>query len=322
VLDDDKLGVTAGAEVTFISTESRSFYYGQEADAAVVPKDLNLQGLYAEVDAQPRPWVAFTAGVRGDRNSALEDRVSPRAALFFSEKDRYGAKLLYAEGFRNPSAYEGFFEDGVDFVANPNISAETIRSFEGVLWDRPRPGLTVRVSAFRWSANHLVEQEPIDTPDGERLQFQNQGGLVSTGAELEASYRDPDGWLGFGGAGYTRVKDDAGETAIGSPPWTGSIGGSTPLLAKRFHLSTEVQLIAPRTTRDPDRDTALWVGWNAVVYVPDLHGFDATLGVRNILGKRAEVPAPEDFDRDDGNTVLAVLPGEGRELYARLGYRY
>lgn len=321
VLADDKLGVTAGAEATFISTESRSFYYGEEADAAVVPKDLNLQGLYTELDAQPTRWMAFTAGVRADRNSALDDRVSPRAALFFSQKERYGVKFLYAEGFRNPSAYEGFFEDGVDFTANPDIGAETIRSYEAVLWGK-REGLTARLSGFRWAADRLVEQEPIDTPDGERLQFQNQGGLTSTGVEVEASYRDPDGWLAFGGAAYTRVVDDAGATAPGSPPWSGSVGGSTPLLAKRFHLSSEVQVIGPRTTRDPARDTATWVGWNAALYLPGWRGFDATLGVRNLIGTRAQIPGPEDFDRDDGNVVLAILPGEGRELYARLGYRY
>ena len=31
------------------------------------------------------------------------------------------------------------------------------------------------------------------------------------------------------------------------------------------------------------------------------------------------MPAPEDYDRDD---VIPILPGEGREFYARLGYRY
>lgn len=327
LVDDDKLGVTAGTEVTFIATESRSFYYGDEANAAIVPKDLNLQGLYAEVDAQPLSWFALTAGVRADRNSALDDRVSPRAALFVSDHD-YGAKLLYAEGFRNPSAYEGFFDDGVDFVGNPAIGAETIRSYEGVLWGKPQPGLTLRLSGFRWAAKRLVEQEAVALPDGtERLQFQNTGGLVSTGVEVEGSYRDADGWLGFGGFAYTDVNDDTGEDAVGAPKVTGSLGASTPLLGKRFHLSSEVQIITPRLVRkgedtDPDHRTATWVGWNAALYLPSWHGFDVTLGVRNLLGQRAEIPAPEDYDRPEQDLTIAVLPGEGRELYARVGYRY
>lgn len=321
----DDLGITAGTEVTFIQTESQSFYYNLDPEnpdeaPVVVPRDFDLQGVYAEVDAQPLSWLALTAGVRADRHSLLDDRVSPRAALFASQKDRYGAKLLYAEGFRNPSAYEAFFEDGIQFKAPERIGAETIRSFEAVLWGRPRPGLTARLSGFRWAADGLVEQE-IDPAD-DLLVFANGGGLTSTGVEVEASYRDADGWLAFGGAAYSRVVDDEGATAIGAPTWTGSGGLSTPLVAKRFHVSTELQLVGPRSTRIEDEETAVWVGWHAAVYVPGWHGFDATLGVRNLLGRRADVVAPEDYDRPSEDVTIGILPGEGRELYARLGYRY
>ena len=59
------------------------------------------------------------------------------------------------------------------------------------------------------------------------------------------------------------------------------------------------------------------------VYVPDLWSFDLTVGVRNIVGQREEVPAQEDYDRTDPEEILLpVVPGEGREVYARLGYRY
>ena len=333
IVGDDRLGLTAGAEVTFIRTRSESAYVVPEAgdEATVVPRDFDLQGVYAEVDGRPLPWLAFTGGLRADRHSVLEARVSPRAALFASDGDRYGAKLLYAEGFRNPSAYERFFEDGIQFKAG-DAGAETIRSFEVVLWGRPRPGLTARVSGFRWAADRLVEQELDD--DG-LLVFENGGALTSTGVEVEASYRDADGWLAFGGAAYSRVDtevdDGAGGTraarAIGSPAWTGSAGGSTPLVARVFHLSTEVQVIGARSTRVDGVRADAWIGWNAALYVPSWHGFDLTIGLRNLLGTRAEVPAPEDFDRpgDDGpddDITIATVPGEGRELYARLGYRY
>lgn len=320
VLDGDRLGVTAGAEVTFISTNSQAFYYGAAPDEVVeVPKAFNLQGLYTEIDARPLSWLALTAGVRADRNSALDDRVSPRAALFAS-RDRYGAKLLYAEGFRNPSAYEGFFEDGVDFVANPAIRAETIRSYEAVVWARPRPGLTTRLSGFRWTADRLVEQDTVDVGGGvERLQFDNRGRLQSTGLELEASYRDADGWLAFGGGTLTRVEDGDGVTAIGAPSWVASAGLSSPLLARRAHVSTEVQAIGARSTRVDGERADAFVAWNLAAYLPSVAGFDVTVGVRNLLGQREAVPAPEDYDR---GAAIATLPGEGRELYARLGYRY
>ncbi len=328
VLASDRLGVTAGTEVTLIRTRSESVYVDADPatePAVVVPRDFDLEGVYAEVDARPASWLALTAGVRADRHALLEDRVSPRAALFVGQGDRVGAKLLYAEGFRNPSAYEAFFEDGIQFKAPADLGAETIRSLEVVVWGRPRPGLTARLSGYRWAADRLVEQE-LDPAD-DLLVFANGGALTSTGVELEASYRDADGWLAFGGGAYSRVEataagGGAATTAIGAPTWTGSAGASTPLVARRFHVSSEVQVIGPRATRVDGERTATWVGWNAVLYLPGWRGIDATVGVRNLLGTRAEVPAPEDFDRPGDGLTIGTLPGEGRELYARLGYHY
>ncbi|MEZ4402431.1 MAG: TonB-dependent receptor [Kofleriaceae bacterium] len=319
VLDRDRLGVTAGAEVTYISTESQAFYYADPGGAVVVPKAFNLQGLYAEVDAKPADGLALTVGVRADRNSALEDRVSPRAALFAS-RPRYGAKLLYAEGFRNPSAYEGFFDDGIQFAANPAIRAETIRSLEAVAWARPQPGLTVRASAFQWTAQRLVEQGAVVVGGAPRLQFANAGQLRSRGLEVEATFRDADGWLGFGGAALTDVTDGDGARAIGAPQWTGTLGLSTPALARRVHLSGEVHAIGARPTRADGVTAAPFALVNLVAYAPSLAGLDLTVGVRNLLGIREEVPAPEDYDR--AGLTVPRLPGEGRELYARLGYRF
>lgn len=255
----------------------------------------------------------------------MENRVSPRAALFLGPADRYGMKLLYAEGFRNPSAYEGFFEDGTDFIANPDIGAESIRSYEVVLWGRPVGGLSARLSAFLWEADQLVEQEEVDIGGGEtRLQFQNVGGLTARGLEAELTYRDSAGWLAFAGAGATQVEDpDTNVDALNSPAATASGGVSSPLIAGIGHLSSELIFVGERKTRQPMLDAEAFVGWNATVYIPNLWGFDLTIGARNILGRREDVPAQEDYDRTDPEELLVpIVPGEGRELYARLGYRY
>jgi outer membrane receptor protein involved in Fe transport len=319
LLDRGRLGVTAGGEASWNRTESRSHYEGMAGtpDAVVIPIDFSIQGLYAEVDGQPRPWLGFTAGLRYDRHSLLENEVSPRAALFLDRDDDVGLKLLYAHGFRNPTPYEGFFEDGISFEANPEIGAETIDSYEIVLWGRPRSGLSTRLSGFRWEADRIVEQ--AEGPGG-LLQFQNLGALTSTGVEVEASYRDARGWLGFVGATWSRVEGTGGAEVPGAPALVATAGGSTPLIAELIHVSTDLQLVGPRPTRDPAVEADAFVGWNAAVYLPDLRGLDITVGVRNLIGRRERVPAQEDYDRED--VIVPVLPGEGRELHARVGYRF
>jgi hypothetical protein len=117
-----------------------------------------------------------------------------------------------------------------------------------------------------------------------------------------------------------------------APAITGSLGISTPKLGGYAHISTEALLIGERPTR-PDVDTGdaldpapAWLGWNATIYVPDIHGFDITAGVRNIIGKRDRIVAPGDYDRYDATTMttttIPLIPGEGREVYAKVGYRY
>jgi iron complex outermembrane receptor protein len=333
-----KLGLTAGAEANYNKTESRDYTEGMAdgPDAIKIPLDFNIQGLYTELDGQVTPWFGFTGGVRYDRNSVFDDRLSPRGALFLAKPEKYGLKLLYAEGFRNPSAFESYFDDGVDFIGNKNIRAETIRSFEGVLWARPMPGLSTRVSGFYWKAADVIEQRPAPS-DPTFLQFQNASDYVTTGVEAEASYRNAAGWYAFGGATYARVGSgdvDSGITygnVINAPALTAAGGVSTPLLIGLGHLSLQGTFLGRRLTRIDDATglrgpaTPAWFGLDAVVYVPNLNRFDITAGVRNIIGKRDLQPAVGDYDRfpDPGDPVfVARLPSEGREVFVKLGYSY
>jgi iron complex outermembrane receptor protein len=330
----ERLGITAGTEVSHDRTRSTAVQRDQDGtEIANNPKNFNVAGVYAELDGQPVPWLGFTGGLRFDHHSVLDDKLSPRAALFVSKAERYGAKLLYAQGFRNPSAFEAYFEDGSDFLAPDRIGAETIRSYEVVLWARPRPGLSLRLSAFDWDARDIIEaREAPGAPD--KLQFQNVTRYVTRGAEAEASYRDSRGWYAFGGVALTQVGTDAEGDGLeigdvpNAPVVTGSAGVSTPRLFGLLHVSTEALVIGERPTREradgtPSPRSPGWVGWNVVAYAPDVLGFDVTLGVRNVLGERDLIPAPGDYDRSDNpDPVVARVPGEGREVYVRIGYSY
>ena len=48
-----------------------------------------------------------------------------------------------------------------------------------------------------------------------------------------------------------------------------------------------------------------------------------TIGGRNLIGTRDMLPAPGDYDRSGPPAVVIPrIPGEGRELYVKLGYSY
>jgi outer membrane receptor for ferrienterochelin and colicins len=331
------VGITAGTEATYVTTESRAYEEGDEqcapdGGAACVPKDFNIEGVYTEVDAQPMEWLGATAGLRFDRNSVIDRRLSPRAALFFAKPERYGLKLLYAEGFRNPSAFEAFFFDNVSFSQPQDLGSERIRSFEAVAWAKPVAGLSTRLSGFHWNAEDVVEQ--LEDPNNPNLlQFQNAAQFVTMGIEAEASYRTAGGWYGFAGGTYARVGAAADATSdveygdvANAPALVGQLGASTPLIKETAHVSAELLYVGERPTREVDERAPHWLGVNLTVYAPNVRGFDISAGVRNLIGKRQAIVAPADYDRFDDvtmtTTTVPVIPGEGRELYVKVGYSY
>jgi len=214
------------------------------------------------------------------------------------------------------------------------LGAEKIRSFEAVAWAKPVAGLSTRFSGFYWDARDVIVQvlDPADL----KLQFQNLGQYVTQGLEAEASYRTASGWYSFGGASLQRVGsiEEAGESlafgdVVDAAPFTASAGISTPRLWDKVHVSGELPVLGPRPTRpahhgteSPDAPT--WVGANLVLYAPNLiKGFDFTLSARNLRGKHDRLPAPGDYDRSlPTEVVIPRIPGEGRELFLKVGYTY
>ncbi len=319
------LDVTLGAEAIFNQTESESFFIDNRAEGVTVPKDFTTQGIYGEVTSEPTPWLGLSGGLRFDSNSLFTESLSPRGALFLHHKENFGLKLLYAQGFRYPSTYEAFFADDKTFVENPDLDPERIVSYEAVLWGRPLPGVSLRLSGFRWELDDIIELQDITVQEMPFLQFQNITTMSSTGIEAEISYRDTSGWLGALSATVVQVERNGGaDAAPNAPAVVAKAQGSTPLLARLFHVSTELQFISERETRDPARMADMNLRWNLVLYAPDLWktGVDVTLGARNLLGTREEVPTSDEIDRDGGAMPVVVFPGEGREIYARIGYSY
>ncbi len=361
VLPHGKLSVTTGVAAEWSQTDSDSVTGAGTAmeKQEKVALDFNSQGVYVEATSAPWPWLAVTGGIRYDSNSLFDNsssatpdmksrsrcgidapgRCSPRGALFLKKGDSYGLKLLYAQGFRNPSIFEAFYKDGAryspgtDAMGDTVLFPESITSYEAVLWGRPLPGVNSRVSVWQWDLDNIIEKGSVYDPDAlaERLQYKNIFlGLRSRGVELETSYRDTSGWLGFANATLSQVRKDPDKASlevVNSPALTANLGVSTPLMFGRAHFSTELSYLSSRHTREYDPrktnyvEAEAFLRWNFTVYMPSISGFDVTIGVRNILGVREQIPAQSDYDRAGGvNTYL--VPGAGRELFARVGYRY
>jgi len=110
-----------------------------------------------------------------------------------------------------------------------------------------------------------------------------------------------------------------------APVVVAKLGASTQELMNLFFVSAEGQYISKRGTQTADTGGAVpaWWGLSLVWYAPDEKGFDVTVGRRNLI-MREEVHAQSDYNRGSGITAMKVLevPGPGREVFARVGYRF
>ncbi|HUQ05990.1 MAG TPA: TonB-dependent receptor [Kofleriaceae bacterium] len=339
------LSITTGASYESTSTESTA-----STKPMPIETDFSIAGAYLETSSEPLPWLAATVGARFDRNSEFTNELSPRAALFLRKGDAYGAKLLYAEGFRNPSIFEAYYDDDARFSPSldaddrTDLSPETIRAYEAVVYGRPFTGAKLRLSAWEWRLTNLLKRNEFFDPASNetRFQFQNLGTLVSRGLEVEATYRDLvgrsaylNGALAFtgrnclaaGGDTFSNLLLDAEkgncDARQNAPVLTTQVGFSSQLIADMFHVSGELTYMSERGTQDLDENVPAFVGANVVVFLPDVNGFDVTVGARNLV-MREEVPAQSDYNRSTTSPRTEVLriPGPGREVFARAGYRF
>lgn len=171
-----------------------------------------------------------------------------------------------------------------------------------------------------------------------RLRYQNTASLVSRGLEVESTYRDlagraayVNGALAFTGRncldsdGFGNLLLDAKkgncDERQNAPVLTAQIGASSQLLMELFHLSTELSYISARGTQVPNETVPAYVGLNVIAYAPNVRGFDVTLGGRNLIG-RETLPAQSDYNRSNPRVEVLSIPGAGREVFMRVGFKY
>jgi outer membrane receptor for ferrienterochelin and colicins len=96
---------------------------GHRTDGLIAP--------YAAQTLSPTSWLDLNLGVRLDDDARFGTKFSPRTALGVTPWAGGRVKLIYAEAFRGPSAYELSYTDPNSQIAAPALGPETVRSVEG-----------------------------------------------------------------------------------------------------------------------------------------------------------------------------------------------
>jgi outer membrane receptor for ferrienterochelin and colicins len=252
-------------------------------------------------------------GVRFDATRWYGEFLSPRLALVWQQSARTVYKLVYGRPFRNPSAFEQFYNDGgLSYAPAPQLHPETADTFEVSMERQLAHAWTVVANSSYYRIEHVIEA--VDLGDGVQ-QYRNAGVDRSMGIEFELSGKvwdrlETSASASFGNAagGQPLVRLANSPAQISKVRLGAPLGGA---FRERLELSGALQWISARNSWTGDRlGGALLADFTGTL---KLHPrFDLVAGVRNALDRRYEDPIFLSVDR---------LRGDGRSAFVRLVWR-
>ncbi|MCU6434964.1 TonB-dependent receptor [Undibacterium sp. Jales W-56] len=272
-------------------------------------------GVYLQDEWNFLPEWRLNAGIRADRNSYSQLRMSPRLALIWNASPDLTLKLLGGRAYRAANAYESAYARDQVYLANPTLAPETIRTLEAIAEYRIDSRQELGLSVFDYQLSNLISQ--IDLGGG-LFQYQNHPSVRAQGLELFHRLRSRGDITVNSSVAFNRSRDATGMTLGNSPRWIAKLRGSRSLWTANWIAALEFNALGPRTldwrgTRAPMGSQAvLNLTLNIVKVLP---GLDLQLRVVNALDRRIVYPASNE-------APTSTLPGDGRQWQLGLSYAF
>jgi iron complex outermembrane receptor protein len=259
-----------------------------------------------------RRWTAYF-GLRFDHSKNYGSFASPRVALVYRPSEKTSYKLVYGRPFRNPSAFEKYYEDGLAYVANPRLARETAQAVEASVERKLRTNLSAVVNAYHYRLGDVIQSNWISDTVQE---YQNSGTRRSTGVEIELR-GNPVWWMEA--AGSFVVQDasdgDSGRHLPNSPARIGKARLAVPLMKNRIFLSGALQYVSERTTTAGAHVRPMALGDLTLSTNRLFQGYELVCGMRNAFNWQYDQPVDLSMDRvrANGRTFFVKLIWQMRQ---------
>ena len=298
------------------SWELRAEQYNLVDDS---PQDYTNQpdrsvAVFAQQEWSVSPRWKLYGGVRLDNSRHFGRALSPRLAAVYQRSPRTVYKLVYGRPFRNPSAFEQFYNDGgLSYAAATPLHPESANTFEASVEHRVAGSWTVVVNAFHYRISGVIQAVTLDNAV---LQYRNAGKDRSTGLEFELTGKL---WNRVEASASVALAEAAGGPSLAwlanSPRQVSKARLGLPVLRRAFRdrlsVTGSMQHISARNSWTGDRlGGVVLADFTATARVHPR--FDLQGGVRNAFDHRYEDPIYLTVDR---------LRGDGRSVFLRLVWR-
>jgi len=265
--------------------------------------DRSLALIFQDEKQLSKRW-KLDLGLRLDKSAYRRDFVSPRAALMYTRSE-WTYKFLYGRSFRNPSAFQLFYGDGIADAANPALRSESADTLEIDVERKLGKRINLQASAYGYRLHNVLVG--VYLPDG-LLQYQNAPGIRAEGLELEINGR-PTNWLEVT-ASYAlqRSRDDS--ALENSPGHLAKLRFALPL-GRKFDLSSGMQYESSRWTLAGSSLKPLYLADFTLTSKRLLRDCDVRLGLRNAFNTGYSDPIAL-------NPAVDTMPQPGRTFFVEL----
>jgi outer membrane receptor protein involved in Fe transport len=327
------LRVTGGAEGQL---HVQASMFGTQSTDGAPPKTYldeqdpyQLGAGYALLEASPLPWLRVSGGARADVYSSFGAVAVPRAAIIFKPAKGGALKLMGGRGFRAPSVYEQFYNDGgltqnraVDPKRHLSLGPESIYSGEVEYSQRFAEDWTVLGAGHASYVEHIIGLVPDPAGQDTVHRFANSASpVLLAGGDVEIRRDFRRGWMLAASYCYQRaqyLQSSLSDTLlVNAPVHLAGFRGVVPLIRELASLALRLSLEAPRRIdlQSSATTTAALVADAAVSGTIRDYGLHYTVGVYNIANFRYEVPVASTF-------AGPTMPQNGRTFLLDLTATY
>lgn len=247
-------------------------------------------------------------GGRYDVSGYRANSLTPRVGAIWSPDEGTSLKLLYGRSFRNPTAYELFFGDGITTAANPKLRPEHGDTYELALERKVGRQWKAVGSVHRVAIRGLIDAERTE---GGLVQFVNDTAARIWGVDTELEGK-PVEWL-----------EVAGSAAVNKAVYGGTNErlDNSPLQVVKARLAAAVGskltisgTMRGMSARSTSRGARLpWAVTEDLTVTTHHLGrdYDLQFGVRNLMDRRYEDPVAL-------NDLVDVMRRPGRSFFLRV----
>ncbi len=234
----------------------------------------------------------FTTGLRYDSYSDFGETWNPRLALIWFPTSRLSAKLLYGRAFRAPSWEDLYLRNNPSLLGNPEISPETLQSWELALNYRHPEDLRLGMNFFTYQWRQIIDLEP--TSGGAAAVVANRGRQKGRGLELEMEWQPHRAWNLLANYTWQYVKRLPGENHQENLPHWQAYFQVKHQASAAWQLGLQANWLGPRHREEEDYRSPLhgYVLVNTLLrYRPGGASWELALAARNLLDSDIREPS-------------------------------